>query len=418
MPFQFETQYDFRIAPADLFIAIGCVAIALTRNRFNKVSNASALAGLWLAMTISLATTLYRTGGLTRYVLLNKYCGLMGLLALYWFFSNVVNHAEDVRRLMRLFVVVVSLQNCVFLATYIGAHWFGFVIAFLQPSDRLSGLLVDPNAYGGLLACALALQLVTYRSSRPLVGGMLGILVLATLATSLLFTFSRSAWLACAFIVGTSMVLSKRAVLALVLLGFFGATYWLRWASTEDRAFIGALADRQEQVDVRLYLAARVLEDFRQSPILGIGIGAFSQRETNIIHNTSLWFLAEMGLVGLSALYWFLGSVFTSAIGGLRAMVGPPKVLMSALLSAHLGMFGLSMGIEALYQRHWWFVMSMISALVATGVRPHALWRPLALRKPRTNLVYAAASVPAHITRLAATQEPMRVYPLKTQFNQ
>ena len=33
-----------------------------------------------------------------------------------------------------------------------------------------------------------------------------------------------------------------------------------------------------------------------------------------------------------------------------------------ALLLAHTAMFGLAMGIEAFYQRHWWLVLGLIAS--------------------------------------------------------
>jgi hypothetical protein len=294
-------------------------------------------------------------------VLLNKYCGLFELFALYWFFANVVRHEEDVRSLMRVFVIVVSIQNCVLLAAYIGAHWFGFIIPLLTSGPRLAGFLVDPNAYGGLLACALALHLLTYRSGAQLVQGTAGVWVLVTLAAGLVFTFSRSAGLACVAIVSTGMLLRARVVIpAVAFLAATGAAYWIYWAGTENQSFITRMATRQEQIDQRVEGASRAIEEFANNPVLGTGIGG---NEGRIIHNTSFWFLSEMGLVGFAALCWFLGSTTSKALFCARSGGTQIRTVATALLCAHVGMFGLSMGIEAFYQRHWWFVMSMISAL-------------------------------------------------------
>ena len=39
-----------------------------------------------------------------------------------------------------------------------------------------------------------------------------------------------------------------------------------------------------------------------------------------------------------------------------------------ALLAAFTGMIGVSMGIEAFYQRHWWVVMAGITACYGWGL--------------------------------------------------
>ena len=38
------------------------------------------------------------------------------------------------------------------------------------------------------------------------------------------------------------------------------------------------------------------------------------------------------------------------------------QALVLGLLLAHTAMFGLAMGIEAFYQRHWWFVLGLIAS--------------------------------------------------------
>ena len=35
---------------------------------------------------------------------------------------------------------------------------------------------------------------------------------------------------------------------------------------------------------------------------------------------------------------------------------------MLALLMGHTAMFGLAMGIEAFYQRHWWLILALIAS--------------------------------------------------------
>ena len=42
---------------------------------------------------------------------------------------------------------------------------------------------------------------------------------------------------------------------------------------------------------------------------------------------------------------------------------------MLALLLAHTAMFGLAMGIEAFYQRHWWLVLGLIASSYSLTLR-------------------------------------------------
>jgi hypothetical protein len=45
-------------------------------------------------------------------------------------------------------------------------------------------------------------------------------------------------------------------------------------------------------------------------------------------------------------------------------------LLVLGLMAAHVGMLGLSLGIEALYQRHWWMVMAFLGSAYAITRKP------------------------------------------------
>ena len=91
-------------------------------------------------------------------------------------------------------------------------------------------------------------------------------------------------------------------------------------------------------------------------------MGSFFSAEGVVVHNTALWFLADFGILGLIVLIGYLGSFFTMSWYAYRHAPPREKPLVLALLLAHTAMVGLSMGIEALYQRHWWLVVALIGA--------------------------------------------------------
>ena len=108
------------------------------------------------------------------------------------------------------------------------------------------------------------------------------------------------------------------------------------------------------------------------SPVVGIGLhGAFALHG-RIVHNTLLWFLTEFGLFGLVAVSGLLGSYVVRALVARRELPPAHKAMPLALLAAFAGMIGVSMGIEAFYQRHWWVVMAGITACYAWGLSRHA----------------------------------------------
>jgi putative inorganic carbon (HCO3(-)) transporter len=102
---------------------------------------------------------------------------------------------------------------------------------------------------------------------------------------------------------------------------------------------------------------------FRENVLFGAGLGSFARSEGLIVHNTALWFLTEMGLLGLVAFLGFILWFAYRAARSYRRSCAMEKRLMLALLVAHLAAAGLSVGIEAFYQRYWWVIMSLIGAV-------------------------------------------------------
>ena len=110
----------------------------------------------------------------------------------------------------------------------------------------------------------------------------------------------------------------------------------------------------------------------RHSPVIHFsagGIGSFRLGEGEIAHNTAMWFLADFGIVGLTVLLGFLGWFFVKGWFAYRAAPVRGQSLVLALALAHTAMFGLAMGIEAFYQRHWWLVLGLIASSYSLTLR-------------------------------------------------
>jgi O-antigen ligase len=122
------------------------------------------------------------------------------------------------------------------------------------------------------------------------------------------------------------------------------------------------MASRPKQVQGRFDLIHDALQAFAQHPIFGGGIGSFRLGEGEIAHNSAMWFLADFGIIGLIALLGFLGWFFVKAWHAYRFAPARERPLVLGLLLAHTAMFGLAMGIEAFYQRHWWLVLGLIAS--------------------------------------------------------
>jgi O-antigen ligase len=253
------------------------------------------------------------------------------------------------------------------------AYFFGVTTPFTRYEGlRLSGMLLDPNAYGGLLVVALVICEVASWGRAPLFKRPTLWLSRMTLALGILFTFSRSAWLglglALLFFFAIRPVIALRPVLA----GVVAAPCLVLLMGRRFLPIFEELASRPKQVQQRFDLIHQALEVFTLHPILGGGLGAFRMAAGEVAHNTAMWFLADFGILGLIALMAFLAWFFAKAWFAYRFAPEGERPIALALFLAHTAMVGVAMGIEAFYQRHWWLVLALIASAYSLSLRSAA----------------------------------------------
>ena len=302
-------------------------------------------------------------GVLASYEFVNKDLGLMLAFVSYLAITSVVADWDGLRAILRLFVISVVFENLLAIGSYFAAHFFGVRTSFAQyESLRLSGMLLDPNAYGGLLATALVICEAASSGPKPLFRGGFLIVSRMTLATGLLLTFSRSAWLGLGLAVIVLCFLRVQLVRRLAGSLFLGAPCLLWLVGPSFLAVIQEMASRPKQVQERFDLIEYAIEGFRRHPILGGGLGSFRLTVGEIAHNSAMWFLADFGVLGLVVFLGFLAWFFTKAWEAYRSTSSHQQPVVLALLLAHTTMAGVAMGIEAFYQRHWWLVFALIAS--------------------------------------------------------
>ena len=107
--------------------------------------------------------------------------------------------------------------------------------------------------------------------------------------------------------------------------------------------------------------------------LLGIGVGTFYATSAApfglpvIIHNTALWFLVEMGPVGLVVLMWLLGRTLAN-LRRARRHAGWERELADGLIAALGGWIVFSMFNEAFYLRHFWLMLLFADRLFDLSV--------------------------------------------------
>jgi putative inorganic carbon (HCO3(-)) transporter len=362
LPFQFEAGNGINFAPADLLMLL-VLLLAAGQLRYRKPAWTLWHFGIAATFVAGSFVAALRFGGIDRYELLNKDAGLLLPFLSYFAITSSIGDWDDLRRILRVFTLSVVLQNILAVGGFLLTFFLGVANPFARYGGmRLSGMLLDPNAYGGLLVAAYVICEGSSLGPAPLFKGPILWLSRLTLALGILFTFSRSAWSALALALLLLCALQTKVAVRLVLAGLIAAPCLFFVMGDRFGPVFEVMASRPKQVQGRFDLIHDALQAFMQHPLLGGGIGSFRMGEGEIAHNSAMWFLADFGIAGLAVLLGFLGWFFVKGLTAYRLAPARERPLVLALLLAHTAMFGLAMGIEAFYQRHWWMVLGLIAA--------------------------------------------------------
>jgi hypothetical protein len=364
LPYQWALTLHFRLGVAD-----ACLFAYLLLNASRIRLRAQAWRiwhfALLLLFAVGLLVSAAREGTVTPYQYLNKEFGLLTLFAAYAAITSEVENRRQLRQVMRVFVLGVTFQNVLALAALFASYVAKMHFSFINyDNERLSGFLYDPNAYGGLLVVALAFNLVGSAGSVPVTRGLLSMFCNLTLALGIVFTFSRSAWMALAAAWLVYLVFQPKLAaktLGIVAAGLPLVVLMIGLGLLSPKR----LLDRPDTIQQRVGLINDSLVQFAKHPVFGMGLGEFRAAEGLIVHNTPLWFLADFGLVGLGVFIGFVAWFFVAGFRAYRLAPREGKAYVVGLLAAHTGMLGLSMGIEGFYQRHWWLCLALIAAAAA-----------------------------------------------------
>jgi putative inorganic carbon (hco3(-)) transporter len=361
LPYQFGGN-GMNFAPADCFILL-VLLLAPGQLKYRKAAWSIWHFGIAATFAVGSLVAVLRFGGLDRYELLNKDAGLVVPFLSYAAITSSVVRWDDLRRILQVFTLSVVFQNIVSVGGFLLAYFFGVENPFTRYGGlRLSGMLLDPNAYGGLLVAAFVICEGASVGRAPLFKGSILWLFRLTLGMGILFTFSRSAWIALILALLLLCAVQTKVAIRLLLAGIIGAPCMFLLMGSRFLPVFEEMASRPKQVQGRFDLIHAAFQAFTGHPFLGGGIGSFRLGEGEIAHNTAMWFLADFGIAGLAVLLGFLGWFFAKGWFAYRFAPTREQPLVLALLLAHTAMFGLAMGIEAFYQRHWWVVLGLISS--------------------------------------------------------
>jgi putative inorganic carbon (HCO3(-)) transporter len=369
LPYLFQVGDRLNFAPSDCFLLLVLI-LATAQLKYRRSAWTIWHIGILLTFALGSFVAALRFGELDRYELLNKDAGLLLPFLSYAAITSTVTEWEGLRRILRIFIFSVVTENLLAIGGFLAAYFLGVSTPFTRYEGlRLSGMLLDPNAYGGLLVVALVICEGAAWGRTPLFQGPMLWFSRLTLALGILFTFSRSAWLGLALAFLLLAAIRPSAALRPLLAGVVAAPCLILILGRRFLPIFEELASRPKQVQERFDLIQQALQLFVRRPLLGGGLGSFRIAAGEVAHNSAMWFLADFGIAGLAAFGAFLAWFFTIAWFAYRFAPKSEQPIALALFLAHAAMVGVAMGIEAFYQRYWWLVLALIASSYSLTLR-------------------------------------------------
>lgn len=283
----------------------------------------------------------------------------------------------------------------------ISGGWWG------EHGYRFAGFLGNPNAQGFALLCGLVICLAGARGFQKRFGNFgtdtLTAFVLAgILQTGSLATFIATGAVSVLFFVVRRPRFVSLIVVAALTVVFFTAPQIGRagFAGTFERNGLSDIRDkivsfqrsaeaapgmRQDSLLVRAESYRQAVDQWLDAPIFGNGLGfhlhgrniaSSDTQAPQLIHNTGLWILSEMGAVGLTVFVVLFGSLLQRFLAAFRMTRNDNSYYSDVFLSVLLVMIGwlvMSQAHEMLYQRTLWLMLGIaLGASAGVAANRHA----------------------------------------------
>lgn len=236
---------------------------------------------------------------------------------------------------------------------------------------RFQGFMGNPNAYGIFFTFMLILQ-ISFNSTLPYTKNTkaIGMSILAlnllgsnsrTALATFLFIYSVYAlqygflkkfisWVlaSCIFFFSSMLIIGKSPFIK----GHFHSIFYFfdGFRGLIEEGLYYSILERSKSFFALIPILF-------EHPITGIGLGGAMTlhhgQEQYTIHNTALWFLIEMGVIGFTAFAWFAYKLTT-------ALRTSQDVYIKALIFPIISFGIASLANELFYQRYFWLFVGMI----------------------------------------------------------
>lgn len=226
---------------------------------------------------------------------------------------------------------------------------------------RATGFFNDPSIFGGLLLCGWPFFLIKNHSLSWKYNNIFAGIVLLAIA----FTFSRSVWLAffvqvilVLFFANKRWLLIKQTYVWACLLFFAITTIITEFGNIFIQRIMHTFDLYNHSTAGHLLFAEEGIEMFYQNPILGVGLGNFSEYlgYYGMSHSLPITILSEQGILGLllmSLFFILLLSVFFRM---------EDKQLKVVFLLSLLGLLAGNIGYDYHTQAYIWFFLGILLA--------------------------------------------------------
>jgi O-antigen ligase len=297
-----------------------------------------------------------------------------------WFFvaSNLLLNKRQARALINLLVI---------LGTLIALHGvYQYIIGVEIPSTwldsaegsvrtRVFSILTSPNVLGSFLVMLIPVTVSQLLSAGTRLQRYYYIACLAPMALSLIFTFSRGAWLAMAgaFVI-YGLIYNWRILLALGA-GIYAAPKLIPGISSRIGYMLSPAYLLSSARAGRVARWNKAIEKLQNNPLFGEGFGRYGGAvaaryipSSNYVDNFYLKTAAESGIIGLAAFVWLLISGVRCVLNSYRRLTDPYlKGLAGGLFAGLMGVL-LHNGVENIFEVpamavYFWLLLGTAAAL-------------------------------------------------------
>lgn len=298
---------------------------------------------------------------------------------IFWFFvaTNLLLNKRQARALINWLIFLGTLVALHGVKQYI----FGVAIpeTWVDSAEsvrtRVFSIVGSPNVLGSFLVMVIPITISQLISARGRLLRYAYALALAPMILTLIFTYSRGAWLAMfGALIVYGLIYNRR-----ILLGLAAAAYAAPKIFPDIAARIGyMLSPAYLLSSTRAGRVARwnaAIAKWKANPLTGEGFGRFGGAvaarhipTSNYVDNFYLKTAAESGLIGLAALVWLYISGLRCAFNSYRRLTDPYlKGLAVGLIAGLLGVL-LHNGVENIFEvpmmsTYFWLLLGMAAAL-------------------------------------------------------